>query len=124
KLPHSNGFPFASVRFDGNNVVMRSWMRRAVIALGLSLAACGDGLFIISVNSGVIIGNPACRNDGGQFQLHDQGGLTVLVVITSNTTIIVAGTTGTCSDLMPNASVQVSGHQNGDHLVASSITAD
>jgi hypothetical protein len=116
---------FRSLQTDsiGNNVTMR-WIRRAAIALGLSLAACGDGLFIISVNSGVIVGNPACRNDGGQFQLHDQGGLTVLVVITSNTKIIVAGTTGTCFDLMPNASIQVSGHQNGDQLVAGSITAE
>lgn len=102
---------------------MRSWIRRAVVALSLSLAACGDGLFIISVNSGVIVGNPACQNVGGQFQLRDQGGLVVLVVITSDTQIIVAGTSGSCFDLMPNASVEVSGHQSGDHVVASSITA-
>lgn len=102
---------------------MGRWMRRAAVALGLSLAACGDGLLIISVNTGVIVGNPSCQNAGGQFQLRDQGGLTVLVVITSNTHIIVAGTTGSCFDLPPNASVEVSGHQSGNHLVASSITA-
>lgn len=98
-------------------------MRRAAVALGLGLAACGDGLFIISVNSGVIVGSPDCQDVGGQFHLRDQGGLVVLVVITSNTHIIVAGTTGSCFDLMPNASVDVSGHQSGNQLVASSITA-
>ena len=94
------------------------------MALAMSVAACGDGLFIISVNTGVIVGNPDCQGAGGHFQLRNQGGLVVLVVITSNTSIIVAGTSGTCSDLVADSSVEVSGHQSGDQLVASSITVE
>src|SRR5258707_11674780 len=101
---------------------MRHWMRRLALALGVSLLACGDGVVIISVNSGVIVGAPLCQGSGGQFQLRNQGGLLVLVVITGSTHIVVAGGTGSCADLSPDTSVEVSGHQSGDHFVANSIT--
>ena len=102
---------------------MARGLRRLVLALTISLAACGNGTVIVIVNTGVILAAPQCRGSGGQFQLREQGGLVVLVVITSNTRIIVAGGgTGTCSDLFADTPVQVSGHQSGDHLVASSVT--
>ena len=90
--------------------------------LGMCLAACGNGVFIISVNSGVIVGPPQCQGSGGQFNLREQGGLQVLVVITSSTHIVVSGGgSGTCSDLFADAPVQVSGRQSGDRIVASSV---
>lgn len=95
------------------------------VALGVSLAACGGGVFLISVNSGVIVGQPRCQGPGGQFQLRDQGGLVVVVVITSNTRIVVAsGGPGSCSDLSADIPVQVSGRKSGDRIVASSITVE
>jgi hypothetical protein len=104
---------------------MSDWIRLLGVALGLGLAACGNGTFIISVNSGVIVNPPSCRTDGGQFELQPEGGLVVLVVITSTTHIVVAsGGTGRCSDLSAGTPVQVAGHKTGDHIVASSITVD
>lgn len=104
---------------------MSRWARLLGLALGVSLAACGNGVLIISVNSGVIVGEPLCQGAGGQFQLRDQGGLLVLVVITSTTHIVVAsGGSGSCSDLSGDTHVQVSGHQSNSRIVASSITVE
>ncbi len=103
---------------------MSRWLRRLGLALAVSLPACGDGVFIVSVNSGVIVGDPRCQGPRGQYELQEPGGLVVLVVITSSTHIVVAGTTGSCSDLFADAPVRVSGHHTGDRIVASSITLD
>jgi hypothetical protein len=92
-------------------------------ALSLCLASCGDGTFIIRVNSGLIVDDPRCQGAGGNFDLRQQGGLVVLVVITGTTRIFVSGGgTGTCSDLSAGAAVDVSGRQSGDRIVATSIT--
>lgn len=102
---------------------MARCLRVLTLTVGLMLAACGDGFVFISVNTGVIVGTPTCQGSGGQFQLQNQGGLVVLVVITSNTQILFAGSgTGSCSDLATNAHVQVSGHSSNDRIVASSVT--
>jgi hypothetical protein len=104
---------------------MWAWIRSVGAALGLSLAACGGGVLVIGVNSGVVVGQPSCQGSGGQFQLRDQGGLVVVVVITSTTRIIVAsGGPGACSALSADTPVQVSGHRSGDRIVASSITIE
>ena len=102
---------------------MSRWLRRAAVASCLALAACGDGTFIIAFNSGVIVGSPQCSGGGGQFNLRDQGGLQVLVVITSSTHIFVSGGgSGSCNDLFAGDPVEVSGRDSGDHIVASQIT--
>ena len=104
---------------------MSEWIRFLGIALGIGLSACGNGTFIISVNSGVIVDAPSCRATGGQFELRPEGGLLVLVVITSTTHIVVAGGgTGRCADLSAGTPVQVAGHGSGDRIVASSITVE
>jgi hypothetical protein len=103
---------------------MVQWVRRLALVLGVSVLACGDGVVIISVNSGVIVGAPVCQGSGGQFQLRDQGGLVVLVVITGSTHIVIAGGTGSCADLSPDTPVEVSGHESGDHFVANSVTVE
>ena len=102
----------------------RNYLRSAVAALllGTLLAACGDGVLIISFNSGTVVGNPICRNGGGQFDLRDQGGLLVLVVITSNTVIFTSGGfAGTCNDITPAARVQVRGHRDSTGITAQSV---
>ena len=98
-------------------------LRVLTLIAGLTLAACGDGFVFISVNTGVIVGTPTCQGSGGQFQLQNQGGLVVLVVITSTTQILFAGSgTGSCSNLVADAHVQVSGHGGNDRIIASSVT--
>ncbi len=97
-------------------------LRCLAIACSLVLAACGDGVLIISFNSGVIVGAPQCSGAGGQFNLRDQGGLQVLVVITSSTHIVVSSGAGSCNDLFAGDPVEVNGHDSGDRIVATSIT--
>jgi hypothetical protein len=101
-------------------------MKTALVALSLAwlLIGCGsDGIFIISFTAGTIAGDPTCRNNGGQFDLRDQGGLLLLVVITSDTSIILGnGNRGTCQDLVANTHVQVRGPQNGTNITAQTVT--
>lgn len=97
-------------------------VRLLLAALLFTLIACGDGNFIIAFNSGIIGGSPQCSGSGGQFPLRQSGGLEVLVVITSNTSIIVAGVGGSCSDLAAGQAVEVGGRDSGDRIVATSIT--
>jgi hypothetical protein len=94
------------------------------LALAVAVAGCGDGVLILSFTSGVIVGPPRCHGAGGDFQMHTEGGLTILVVLTNDTDIVIAGSGGTCSDLSPNAAVQVSGREDDDRIVASSITVE
>jgi hypothetical protein len=95
----------------------------AALALAASGIACGDGVVIINVNStGVIAAPPRCDRPAA-FDLRDQGGLTVLVVITSNTRIVVAGGgAGTCHSLAAGDAVEVSGRRNGDRIIAGVVT--
>jgi len=101
------------------------WRRLVPLACMISsLWGCGDGVVLISVNSGVVLGAPRCGTPA-EFDLRDQGGLTVLVVISSTTRIVVAGGgTGRCTDLVANAPVQVSGRRSGDQIVATTVTIE
>jgi len=102
---------------------MRGILALLVGLLAIGLSGCGNGTFIISVNSGVIVGDPRCASAGGDFQLRDQGGLVVLVVITSTTRIVVAsGGSGRCTDLFAGSAVEVAGRQSGDRITATEIT--
>lgn len=102
---------------------MRRWLRLLAAAMLLVAPGCGDGTLIISFNSGVIAGPPRCSGPGGQFDLRQAGGLQVLVVITSSTTIILAGTGGgSCADLDAGQLVDVRGRDGGGQIVAASIT--
>ena len=98
-------------------------LSRAALLLFLGVSACGDGVFVVSFNSGVIVGPPRCGAAGGQLDLRDQGGL-VLVVIADDTDIFVAGRFGTCADLAADDEISVRGRRSGDEIFASSITVD
>jgi hypothetical protein len=103
-------------------------MRRVILLLAclaaVSAWSCGNGVVLISVNSGLVVGAPRCGG-GGEFDLRDRGGLTLLVVITSSTRILLAGGgTGTCTSLAAGDAVQVSGHRDGDRIVASVVTIE
>jgi len=89
-----------------------------VIALG-----CGDGVFIVAFNSGTIVSDPFCGSGAGHFDLQNQGGLVLLVVITSNTKIFAAnGTPGRCGDLTAGAFVGVRGPRRGTQVTAESVS--
>ncbi|MBI1818557.1 MAG: hypothetical protein HYR72_26530 [Deltaproteobacteria bacterium] len=98
-------------------------MKTALVALLMfAVVACGDGSFIVQFNSGTIASDPLCRNGGGRFQLLDQGGLTILVIIKTDTVIFVSsGAAGACTDLAAGAHVQVSGRQTGATITAQSV---
>ena len=66
-----------------------------ILLLGLLLGGCGnDGFIFIAVNTGFVVSNGACD---GQFNMRNDGGLTILVVIGSGTAIFLSnGAPGTC----------------------------
>jgi hypothetical protein len=102
-------------------------MKTALVTLLLLVLigfSCGDGSFIVQFNSGTIVSDPSCRNGGGRFNLLDQGGLTVLVIINADTVIFISsGAAGACTDLSAGARVEVSGRQTGTTITAQSVRA-
>ncbi len=69
--------------------------------------------------------SPTRRSQRDMPPFRDEGGLVVIVVITTRTQIVVAGSgAGRCADLSADTAVQVSGRQSGDRIVASSITVE
>ena len=100
-------------------------MSRLLVALGLLATVgwgCGDGIIIIAVNTGTIASDPFCDSGTGRFDLQNQGGLVLLVVIASDTVILNAdGHPGHCSDLSKGAHVQVRGPQDGNQISAQSV---
>jgi hypothetical protein len=103
-------------------------MSRLLVALGVLTAVvlgCGDGIVIIAFNSGTIVSDPSCGGGGGQFELVNQGGLMLLVIISSDTVIFNAdGHTGYCGDLSKGNHVQVRGPQSGGRIDAQSVTVE
>ncbi len=97
-------------------------LARLALAAALTVVGCGDGVFIISFNSGIVADDPSCSGGGGQFDLRQSGGLEVLVVITSTTRVFVSSGTGSCRDLFAGQSVEVSGRQSGERIVANTVT--
>jgi hypothetical protein len=100
-------------------------MRTLLAALGLLaivVLGCGSGVIIISVNSGTIASDPLCDGGMGRFDLRNQAGLVLLVVISSDTVIFNAdGRPGRCADLTNGAHVQVRGPQHGNQINAQSV---
>jgi hypothetical protein len=102
-------------------------MKVVLVALALAcvLFGCGsDGVFIISFTSGTIADDPACRSNGGQFNLRDQQGLVLLVIINSNTLIFVGSGQGSCGDLSRNDPVNVRGPRQGNQITAQSVQVE
>ncbi|HVM95607.1 MAG TPA: hypothetical protein VMT89_04425 [Candidatus Acidoferrales bacterium] len=93
-----------------------------LIGLACALNACGDAIVFVSVNFGIVTGPPTCGSNGGQFNLREQSGLVVVVIINSGTHIFTAsGQTAQCGDVAPNSQVQVRGHQQRTTVTAQSV---
>lgn len=101
--------------------------RNAAIVPLLWLFACApgcgdDGLLIISFHSGIVIGDVDCGTGGGSFDLRDQQGLTIVVIITDDTDIILAnGNFGTCGDIHRSNPVEVRGPEDKGTIHAQTI---
>jgi|SRR5579862_7602347 len=77
------------------------------------IGGCGsDGFVFIAVNTGFVVSGDACD---GQFNMRNNGGLTLLVVVGSGTPILLpSGVVGTCADITSGSQVSVRGPtQNG-----------
>jgi len=94
------------------------------LALGLLLVGCGDGgLIVLSFSSGTVVGDANCRDAGGDFSLRDQGGLLLLIMIETDTTIVRAnGSTGECTDVRAGATAEVRGIDHGGRISARDVT--
>jgi hypothetical protein len=102
-------------------------MTRRSLALSvlLLLAAplsCGDGGFILIVNTGTVESDARCDSGGGTFDLRDQEGFVLLIVISSDTTIILAnGNFGTCADVTAGSRAEVRGSESADRVQATEV---
>jgi hypothetical protein len=97
----------------------------AVVFLAIMALGCGDGVIIVSVNTGIIASDPFCDSGAGHFDLRNQGGLLLLVVISSDTVIVNPdGRPGRCTDLTFGAHADVTGPQQGTQITARSVTLE
>jgi len=102
-----------------------SWrcIRILVLLFALAIAGCGDGVVIISTNLGIVAADASCQNNGGEFNLRNDQGLFVLVVLNSNSTIVLAnGTAGTCTDLTAGAHASVRGAESNGQITARQVS--
>jgi hypothetical protein len=102
---------------------IRSSATALLLYLLAVIAGCGDdGLIIISFRSGVVVGDVDCGSGGGSFDLLDQQGLTIVVIITDDTDIILAsGNFGTCGDIRSSSAVEVMGPEDNGTIRAETI---
>jgi hypothetical protein len=99
----------------------KAWPLRAALVLVL-LLGCGDGVVLITFNTGTIVDDPICEGRMGRFDLREQGGLVLVVLVNDGTQIFLAtGFRGSCADLTADALVQVRGPRTGDTVTAQSV---
>ena len=93
----------------------------AVLLCCLLLAGCG-GTVIISVNSGLVLADAACHNGGGQFDMRNDSGLLLLVVIGEGTVVFLSsGATGSCANIHAGARARVSGNTKNGQINANQV---
>jgi hypothetical protein len=93
----------------------------ATLALSLELGGCGgDGGFVfIAVNTGFVVSADACD---GEFSMRNDGGLTLIVVIGSGTSIFLPnGTVGTCANIRPGTHASVRGPTQNGRVTANQV---
>ncbi len=93
-----------------------------VLLLATLLAACGDAVVFFSTNLGVVASEPICGNGSGRFDLRDQQGLILVVLIDNGTSIFAAnGHAAQCTDIAPGEQVKVGGRREATTISAQSI---
>jgi hypothetical protein len=98
-------------------------IKRAVLAAFLLAAvSCGDGVIIFRTNFGTVAGTPTCSGSTGHFDLREQSGLLIVVVINSDTRVVlVGGSLGTCSDVHDGNTVRVQGNEDSGQITAREV---
>jgi hypothetical protein len=99
-------------RFLARRLALRHSLPAFCLLLAVTLS-CGDAVVIFSTNFGTVVSDAHCTHGGGNFDLRDQQGLVLLVVIDSGTAIFLSsGASGTCTDLVRGAEVEVRGENS------------
>jgi hypothetical protein len=79
-------------------------------------------VIIVSFHSGIVVGDVDCGAGGGSFDLFDQQGLTIVVIINDDTDIFLAsGNFGTCGDIRRSSAVEVRGPEDNGTIRAETI---
>ena len=101
----------------------RSIVRALALATALGGPAAGCGAdFLLIINTGTVVADADCRAGGGSFELRDRGGLTVLVIITDDTSMVFASGGGaTCADITANTFAAVRGTSGDGTITAERI---
>jgi len=92
----------------------------AMVVLSLTLGGCGnDGFIFIAINTGFVVSDSACD---GQFNMRNEGGLLLVVVIGSGTPILLPnGIVGNCANIMPGSRVTVRGPTENGRVTANQV---
>lgn len=101
----------------------RRSLRDLCLLAVLALPACGDdGVFVFRTNFGTVGADATCNGRVGQFPFQTQEGLTVIVLLDADSTILLAsGGGGTCGDLTAGTRASVRGADEGDHIRAREV---
>ena len=95
----------------------------ALLVLATSVGGCSDDTNEVEVAQGLIISDPMCEDGSGQFELLVPQGTVLFIFIAPQTRIAFSdGESGSCVDLMRNATVEVNGTITAQSISASSIT--
>jgi hypothetical protein len=99
-----------------------SGWNRMLALLGVLLCGGCGGDFLLIINTGTVVADADCGDGGGSFELRGSGGLTVLVIVTSDTAIVFASGGGaTCDDIIANTAVAVRGTEGDGTIRAERI---
>ena len=91
----------------------------SILALCLTLGCGDEGVIIVIVNTGVVVSDDACD---GQFNIHNDDGLLLVVVIGSDTPVFLPnGVPGTCANIQFGARASVSGPIHNGRVTASQV---
>lgn len=77
----------------------------------VAMIGCGSDVNVSFRSSfGTVAEDASCRDRGGEFPLRNQTGLTVTVIVTDDTTIVLAnGSFGSCEDIGAGSTARVEG---------------
>jgi hypothetical protein len=91
--------------------------------LSLAAGGCGDGGSIaVHFTSGTVSETARCSGNRGEFPLRQSDGLSVIIIVTDQTTIVRANfTAGACSDIVAGKEASVRGSNESAGIRATEI---
>jgi hypothetical protein len=93
------------------------------VLLSLVPGGCGDdGSIAVHFTSGTVSETARCSGDRGEFPLRQSDGLTVVIIVTDQTTIVRADfSAGACSDIIAGKEASVRGSNQSGGIRATEI---